>query len=191
MFREIIEKGAFARMIREKQDVRALWNHNADKVLGRRKNDTLILKEDDHGLLFDLILPDTQAGRDAAVSVSRGDVDQMSFGFLVHRTKAKKGEKWEDEDTPKPLRRLLDLDVLDVSPVAFAAYEETEVGLRSAQLVWSAYVEERDDLQEQVAAARIAADANAQGRSFAKQLELLKAQTQHESDRFRLSRRMR
>ena len=48
-FREKIAPGTFKKTIR-RSDVRALWNHDPNYVLGRRKAKTLKLKEDEHGL---------------------------------------------------------------------------------------------------------------------------------------------
>jgi len=68
-FREVIRPGAFTRAIRDNQDVRALWNHDTGTILGRRSAGTLSVSEDERGLQFSLQLPDTTAGRDAAVSI--------------------------------------------------------------------------------------------------------------------------
>jgi len=133
-FREIIEPGAFARAIREKQDVRALWNHNTDKVLGRTKNDTLSLEEDDHGLRVRFTPPDTQDGRDALTLIERRDVDQMSFSFMATV------EQWDEKQGEKSLRHVKEVDLFDVSPVTFPAYEQTEIGLRTAEAVWEKHV---------------------------------------------------
>jgi len=126
-FSERIAPGAFAAALAKGADVRALLNHNPDVVLGRSKSGTLRLAEDGNGLAFDLDLPDTSAGRDLAVSVERRDIAEMSFGFSVQKggdTWSKVGDRW--------LRTLLSVDLYDVSPVAFAAYPQTEVGLRAA-----------------------------------------------------------
>ena len=63
-FRERIAPGAFARSIQRSDDVRALFNHDANQILARVKNGTLSLREDSYGLEFDVTLPDTQTGRD-------------------------------------------------------------------------------------------------------------------------------
>jgi len=64
MFSEIVRPGAFARAIQQGQDVRALFNHDENHVLGRTANGTLRLEEDARGLAVEIDPPDTQVGRD-------------------------------------------------------------------------------------------------------------------------------
>ena len=47
---EEVAPGAFSRTIREGKDVKVLWNHNSDIVLGSTSNMTATLGEDEHGL---------------------------------------------------------------------------------------------------------------------------------------------
>src|SRR6266700_2864691 len=82
-FKEKIAPGAFSRAITEKQDVRALFNHDPNFVLGRTASGTLDLSEDDKGLMFSCEMPDTTVARDLMALVERGDVNQCSFGFIV------------------------------------------------------------------------------------------------------------
>jgi len=124
--RERVMPGAFTRALKEKQDVRALVNHNPSMILGRTAAGTLRLKQDDEGLLTEIDPPDTQVGRDVIVSLKRGDVDQMSFGFRSVE------EKWIEKRGETPIREIHDADLFDVSVVAFPAYEETSVQVRSA-----------------------------------------------------------
>lgn len=125
-FREQIAPGAFAEAL-EKDDVRALWNHNADIVLGRNRAKTLILSEDTRGLAIEIIPPDTQAARDLMVSMERGDVTQMSFGFSVRPN----GQNWAKDDEGRYIRTLTKVRLFDVSPVTFPAYPQTDVAVRS------------------------------------------------------------
>ena len=121
-FRERVRPGAFTKTIRE-ADVRALWNHNSDLVLGRTKNKTLSLAEDKRGLAISVTPPDTSWGRDAVISIERGDVDQMSFAFRSIR------DEWNTEDGLLT-RSLIEVSLFDVSPVTYPAYPQTDVAVR-------------------------------------------------------------
>ena len=129
-FREKIEKGAFARTIVE-NDIRALWNHDANYVLGRNKNGTLKLEEDDHGLQIEIEPPDTQWAKDYVESLKRGDVNQMSFGFFARK------DEWDESDPKNPVRTLKEVELLEVSPVTFPAYPETSVTARAIKAMRS------------------------------------------------------
>jgi HK97 family phage prohead protease len=123
-FVETVAPGCFSRTLKEKPDVRALYNHDSGVVLARTPK-TLRLREDKVGLAFEIDLPDTQAGRDLKASVARGDIDGMSFGFqVIHDTV-------EHRSDGTSLRTLVDVSLEEVSVVAFPAYQETEVALRS------------------------------------------------------------
>jgi HK97 family phage prohead protease len=123
MFLEQIAPGAFTESI-GKDDVRALWNHNPDYVLGRNKSGTLTLSEDDKGLAIEIDPPDTQWACDLMHSIDRGDISQMSFGFRVL------DQEWETRDGAD-LRTLKKVELWDVSPVTYPFYEGTDVALRS------------------------------------------------------------
>ena len=125
-FREQIAPGAFADSI-QTDDVRALFNHDANFILGRNRAGTLKLKEDDRGLSIEIDPPDTQVARDLIVSLERGDISQMSFGFKTI------ADKWERDPDGKELdvRTLLKVQLWDVSPVTFPFYKETDVAVRS------------------------------------------------------------
>jgi len=127
-FREIILPGAFDRALEEEHDVRALWNHNSDVVLGRTKSGTLKLAVDEKGLRVEINPPETQAAEDLLASIRRGDVDGMSFGF---RTLT---DNWRLQDGEQ-IRELVDLELLDVSPVAYPAYPQTQVSARALEHV--------------------------------------------------------
>jgi hypothetical protein len=118
-FREIIMPGAFAEAI--KGDVRALWNHNPDYVLGRSVSGSLILTEDDHGLRYEITPPESTWAQDLLLSIRRKDVDQSSFGFRVNT----EDQEWHEVDG-QVTRTLLKISRLfDVSPVTFPAYPTT------------------------------------------------------------------
>jgi uncharacterized protein len=123
-FREVIRPGAFTNTLKT-ADVRALWQHDTASPLGRNKNGTLELEEDALGLRISITPPDTQWGRDAVTSIDRGDVDQMSFGFMTLN------DKWSKDENGFDLRELLEVELYEVSPVTFPAYPDTSVAVRS------------------------------------------------------------
>jgi len=125
-FRERIAPGAFAKSI-QSGDIRALWNHDANIVLGRNKAGTLRLSEDSAGLAFEVDAPDTQLVRDMVMApIARGDVNQCSFGFYTM------ADKWAKVDG-EWIRTLLECELFDVSPVTYPAYPSTDVAVRSLQ----------------------------------------------------------
>jgi hypothetical protein len=128
-FREKIAPGAFKKTLADNADVRALLNHNPDKILGRTKAGTLKLREDETGLLSEISMPETTVGRDLMISVKRGDIDQMSFAFQSIQ------EQWDETDAEHPVRTITEARLFDVSPVTFPAYPTTDVSARSAEAI--------------------------------------------------------
>lgn len=131
-FLEVIRPGAFDRALAEKQEVLARSEHDTRLLLGRTSSGTLRLSSDSRGLRYEVDLPDTQAGRDMATLVSRGDVKGSSFAFMI--PDAENGQRWLVPDGGGlPLRELLDLDLFDVAPTANPAYPETTVSARALE----------------------------------------------------------
>jgi len=124
-FVERIAPGAFTNALARPDDIRALFNHDPNMVLGRNTAGTLALSEDDTGLRYKLDLPDTQPGRDLAVSMKRGDVSQSSFGFRVTK------QSWELVNNAPDIRTIEEAELFDVSPVTYPAYPDATVAVRS------------------------------------------------------------
>lgn len=126
MFTEVIRRGAFTKTLSESPDVRALFNHDPNLVLGRTTNGTLTLAEDERGLRVEIVPPDTTWARDVMELVRRGDVSQMSFAFRTIK------DRWNQDETGVVTRELLEVQLYDVSAVTYPAYEDTSVALRAA-----------------------------------------------------------
>lgn len=127
-FQEKIARGAFARALQE-DDVRALFNHDPNYVLGRNTSKTLRMWEDIHGLRFEVEPPDTQVGRDLLALVQRGDINQMSFAFRALK------QEWEELESPNEsgawfIRTLQEVRLYDVSVVTYPAYPQTTAAVR-------------------------------------------------------------
>lgn len=125
-FTEVIRPGAFAKSLKAGVNIRALYHHQGDALLGTTRSGTLELREDAKGLAFKLELPDTSHGRDLAVLVERGDVAGCSFGFLVRSG----GDRWEKRGG-KLVRELLDADLKEITLTSDPAYQDTSIAMRS------------------------------------------------------------
>lgn len=121
---ESIAPGAFTSSMAN--DVRALTNHDTTLVLGRTKVNTLELRQDDRGLWGRVrINPKDADAVNTYERVSRGDVDQCSFGFDI------KEEDTEYSDNGDVHWTIRDIELYEVSVCTFPAYEETSVKART------------------------------------------------------------
>lgn len=127
-FIEYVRAGAFKKAI-AKSDARALFNHDTDTLpLGRQSAGTLVLREDDQGLYYEITPPDTQVARDLMTSIDRGDVRESSYGFTVAI------DEWDFSDPKVTKRTIIEIgEIFDVSPVVFAAFPDTSVALRKME----------------------------------------------------------
>lgn len=123
-FREQIAPGAFSKSLGE--DIRALFNHDRNFVIGRNKSKTLRLEEDARGLRVEIDPPDTTDARDLLVKMKRGDVTGMSFGFRTME------DHWDEVDG-KVVRTLIEVRVFDVSVVTYPAYPQADAAVRSLE----------------------------------------------------------
>jgi HK97 family phage prohead protease len=165
-FREQIMPGAFDGVL--KDDVRALFNHDENCVLGRSIANTLRFGVDKEGLWYEIDLPDTQSARDLLTSVKRGDVSQSSFAFTV----APGGAEWSEDDQTGTIRSVTKIARLyDVSPVTYPAYPEAPVAARSLS-EWRKERETKNNTEKDVEKEKIARDTQ----SRARHLQLLEAE---------------
>ena len=131
-FSEVIRNGAFRKTLESGSNVRALYDHQGSALLGTTRGGTLQLREDAHGLAFELALPDTTHGRDLAILVDRGDVAGCSFGFTVPDG----GDRWEERGQTL-VRELLTVDLVEITLTSDPAYQDTTVALRNMPITQS------------------------------------------------------
>jgi hypothetical protein len=124
-YREQVAPGAFKKTLKT-SDTRALFNHDSNFILGRNKSGTLKMEEDEKGLAVEISPPDTQLVRDMILTpMERGDLNQMSFAFMVT------DEVWEEKKDEMPIRTIKEVDPLfDVSVVTFPAYPTSDAKVR-------------------------------------------------------------
>ena len=118
---ERIHPEAFNRALRDRDDVRGLFNHNSDLVLGRSTAGTLALSVDSRGLRYEISPPDTTVARDLIENLRAGNVTGSSFAFSIDE------ETWTREGN-LDIREVRSVRLYDVGPVTYPAYEATVAG---------------------------------------------------------------
>jgi hypothetical protein len=129
-FNEVIERGAFDEC--DFDDVLFFVNHNMNKIPMARSrrnngNSTMKLEIDEVGLFIraDLDIENNSEARTLHSSISRGDIDGMSFAFRI------KEQTWEDLDSDMPTRKIQKIaKVFEVSAVNQPAYSNTDINAR-------------------------------------------------------------
>lgn len=109
-------------------NVRALYNHNMDLVLGTTDNRTLTLTKTDKGLRGRIEINQAdQAAMAAYARVKRGDIKGASFGFVIL-------EEEHRSEGGKDIFRVTKLKLYEVSPCVFPAYSQTSIEARKSDL---------------------------------------------------------
>jgi HK97 family phage prohead protease len=122
-FDEVITRGAFSKTIGERMPVMQ-FDHGRDVATGSVPIGAIeSIREDDHGLFVRARLHDNARVEPIRQAIASGAIDGMSFRFRVTR------ESWKDGDMPE--RTIREVDLYEVGPVVFPAYEATSVGVRS------------------------------------------------------------
>lgn len=125
---ERIMPGAFDDRLDD--DIRGLFNHDTNKLLGRNKK-SMRLSVDKRGLRYEIDCADTSVCRDLLIHLERGDVTGSSFGFRG----AKSDWLWDQEiaggEYTADIRQVTGFaSLFDVGPVTNPAYAGTTAGAR-------------------------------------------------------------
>jgi HK97 family phage prohead protease len=151
-FEEVINAGAFDYALSKEYDIRCLFNHEAELILGRTKADTCKVFVNADGNLEYTWVPDYENPTHMSVvrSIMRGDITQSSFAFTIKEQSWTTSEKYGNMG-----KRVITVieDLYDVSPVTYPAYADTEADARSIAAM-------RDEEQEIEAAKRSQASAD-------------------------------
>ena len=123
---ERIREGAFDRAIKEKHDVRGLFNHDPNNLLGRSTSGSCTYSVDKVGLKYEITVdPEDPDHQRVLAKIKRGDLTGSSFAFRPTKV------TWEDNEGADSVRWIEDLNLYDVGPVTYPAYEASTTGLRS------------------------------------------------------------
>lgn len=142
-FEEVIEQGAFKRTLGMKKPI-LQFDHGKDSRTGSLPIGTVQeIREDDHGLFVRARLFDNDVVEPIRQAIEAGALDGMSFRFRIIREtwRDANGEKLRESDlldvltNPEergPARRIIEeVELFELGPVVFPAYEATSVTVRS------------------------------------------------------------
>jgi HK97 family phage prohead protease len=138
-FVEYVERGAFSRSLKSRNDVMLLWNHDAGQPLASTRSGTMKLTEDEIGLRVEARLPETTLGKDLAILLRDKIVGKMSFGFNVIK------DSWNAEGNE---RRLKSVRLFEVSAVVWPAYTQTSAAVRGLDKVAQRASVDADELAD-------------------------------------------
>lgn len=123
VYEEISDKALLSSLATN--DIRCLFNHDSNIVLGRTGNNTLTLTSDDYGLKASVeINENDREAMDIYARIERGDISSCSFGFFPTK------ETRHDEEDGSVRYVVEEGNIIEVSPVAFPAYPTTEIAAR-------------------------------------------------------------
>ena len=143
-FYEYISPTAISQETIAKSDVRALINHDANLVLARSTTGTLYLSIDEKGLRYEFTIPETSYGKDLAINMKNGNINQSSFAFTVG------SDEWSTDEDGNDVRTITSIDKLyDVSPVTYPAYSQADSDLVVAQRGLAMYKEKQEIKEEE------------------------------------------
>jgi len=121
---DIFEQGAFQKTISEwgpggKNRIWHLWMHDAYEPIAKPK----VLKEDNNGVYFETVVPDTPTGQKALLLYESGDLNEHSVGFNTIK---------HEDDNEKGVRTIKEVRMWEGSSVLWGANENTPtVGMKS------------------------------------------------------------
>ena len=143
-FYEFISSSAITQETIAKSDVRALINHDPNLVLARSTAGNLSLSVDEKGLRYEFSIPETSYGKDLAINMKNGNINQSSFAFTVG------ADEWSTDEDGNDIRTITSIEKLyDVSPVTYPAYSQAESDLVVAQRALAMYKENKEIKEEE------------------------------------------
>ena len=126
-FQEVIDRGAFDKVLDANPDVHLLWDHDTRLALARTRSSqyTLELRDDPKGLRFYSKVAPTSFAADLRILMEGGIIDQASFAFTVASdTWEIRNEGGKDEVVIRTIHEVAEL--FDVTITAQGAYPQTD-----------------------------------------------------------------
>jgi len=119
---ERVAPGAFTKTLQESKDIKGLYNHDMNIVLGSTAANTMTLEDTERGLRYEIDPPSW--ADNIKESIERGDIAGSSFGFYPIRTSRVENE------AGRTINQIDEVALIDVGPVTRPWYDQTTTGLR-------------------------------------------------------------
>jgi HK97 family phage prohead protease len=119
-FRKVYEKGCFSASLNA--DLRVLFNHNPDFVLGRTTADTATFVERADGLYMEVEPPDVYFANALMVSIDRGDITDLDALCRDIKTRTDRGPDG------KQLIVVQQASILEASVVSWSRFSSNRLG---------------------------------------------------------------
>lgn len=142
-FEEVVKRGAFRKTLAERTPVMQ-FDHGNDKRVGSVPISSIEdLREDDEGLFVRAHMFDNDVVKPVRQAIAGEAIRGMSFKFRVLQDRwiDRDGKKIRDDDLADlladpgdrgPIRReITEVQLFELGPVVFPAYDQTSVGVRS------------------------------------------------------------
>ena len=130
-FVEVIERGAFARTVRNNPKPVMQFDHGTHPMVGGLPIGTIQeLREDEEGLFVRAKLHDNWLIEPVRDAIREGSLTGMSFKFTIPEGGVTVTRGEDDIE----IHTLTDLNLHELGPVVWPAYKETSVGVRSREL---------------------------------------------------------
>lgn len=136
-FVERVLPGAATKTLGE-SDIRVLFNHDPNYVLGRNVAGTASFTDGAQSVRMEAFPPDTPTVRDLVITpMERGDINQMSFAFRTVRDEWREPADKTNRHGADGLweRDVQEFRMYDGSIVTFPAYTQTDAAVRSLGLI--------------------------------------------------------
>lgn len=118
-FFEQVERGAFADSLQNKNQY-AFYSHDVTKRIASVDDGSLVLEEDEIGLKYMIIIPNTRTGKTVMREMDNGELNKVSIGFAYSR------DAWSTRNK-KNYRTVLKAELREISLVKNPAYDHTSV----------------------------------------------------------------
>lgn len=131
-FVEVIENGSITEELLRSCDVKALLEHNKQRLLARSNfgAGTLSLELDGYGLKYRFVAPNTPDGDFAVEMIKRGDIFGSSFAYFANdKDKSRVTYSMKGGLLTRVVHKID--RITDVSPVSDPAFYGTDVTVRS------------------------------------------------------------